>query len=214
MSKLVQRFLSMLLCLIMVFGVLPGAVFAEDDAVSDISAVPEIEQQETEPQKTETGSIISDNTDTMVHPLPIYYVSGSFNEWTTGAEDYRMTANGNNTFSLAIWLTEGTYELRVTDSTGERSWGDGSGNYMLTLERNAAVLVNFDEVSGLVTVTDDTQTETDCFNYEVLNGTFCAITEYTGTAKELLIPVIYDCIVDMDSEKAEITVHLMKGLRE
>ena len=32
--------------------------------------------------------------------------------------------------------------------------------------------------------------------------------------KELLIPVIYDCIVDMDSEKAEITVHLMKGLRE
>lgn len=32
--------------------------------------------------------------------------------------------------------------------------------------------------------------------------------------KELLIPVIYDCIVDMDSEKAEITVHMMKGLRE
>ena len=32
--------------------------------------------------------------------------------------------------------------------------------------------------------------------------------------KELLIPVIYDCIVAMDSEKAEITVHLMKGLRE
>lgn len=32
--------------------------------------------------------------------------------------------------------------------------------------------------------------------------------------KELLIPVIEDCILDMDSENAQITVRLMKGLRE
>lgn len=37
------------------------------------------------------------------------------------------------------------------------------------------------------------------------------VREVSG--EELLIPVIHDCIVNMDSEKAEIIVHMMKGLR-
>lgn len=37
------------------------------------------------------------------------------------------------------------------------------------------------------------------------------VREVSG--EELLIPVIQDCIVNMDSEKAEIIVHMMKGLR-
>lgn len=35
-----------------------------------------------------------------------------------------------------------------------------------------------------------------------------------ANGRELLIPVIYDCIVNMDSQKAEITVHMLKGLGE
>ena len=54
----------------------------------------------------------------------VYYVAGSMNDWEVAHEGYRMTPNGDDTYSLALWLAAGTHELKITDGTWENTWSE------------------------------------------------------------------------------------------
>ena len=89
-------------------------------------------------------------------PTPAaYYVAGSFNEWNPGSEDYKMTDNGDGTYTLTLNLVAGDYSLKVTNGTWDQSWGGNgeNGNYDFTIAEDRAVTVTFDGTT--VTVDGD-----------------------------------------------------------
>ena len=79
-------------------------------------------------------------------PVDTYYVAGSFNEWNCAADGYMMTDNGDDTFSLTLTLTAGSYSLKVTNGTWDQSWGGNGegGNYDFVVEADGEVTVTFD----------------------------------------------------------------------
>lgn len=90
-------------------------------------------------------------------PVPVtgpLYVAGDFNGWTNPDEAYKMTDNGDGTFSLVLELTAGTQALKVTNGTWDLSWGgDGeNGNYVYEMAADGKVTVTFD--GATVTVTE------------------------------------------------------------
>ena len=100
-------------------------------------------------------SVTISGVDVPVPPSPSYYVAGSFNEWNCAADGYRMTDNGDDTFSLTLSLTVGEYALKVTDGTWDNSWGGTGegGNYEFIVVTDGEITVSFD--GETVTVTGD-----------------------------------------------------------
>ena len=100
-------------------------------------------------------SVTISGVDVPVPPSPSYYVAGGFNEWNCAADGYRMTDNGDDTFSLTLSLTVGEYALKVTDGTWDNSWGGTGegGNYEFIVVTDGEITVSFD--GETVTVTGD-----------------------------------------------------------
>ncbi len=84
-----------------------------------------------------------------------YYVAGDFNEWNPADSNYLMSANLDGTYSLTLSMTQGTYNLKVTDGSWSNCWGDGSGNYVVVVESDCNVTIGFDPTSGTITATGD-----------------------------------------------------------
>ena len=82
-----------------------------------------------------------------------WYIAGTMNGWNCCDEAFKMTADGDGTYSLTISLAAGDHALKVTNGTWDVSFGgDGpDGNFVFTLEADEEVLVEFDGV-GTVAV--------------------------------------------------------------
>ena len=91
-----------------------------------------------------------------VPPVPtsdVWYVAGTMNEWNCADEAYKMTANGDGTFTHTFAITAGSHGLKVTNGTWDVSFGGtgADGNYEFTAEADCDVTVNYDG-NGVVTV--------------------------------------------------------------
>ena len=97
---------------------------------------------------TVTGSDIGESQGTAA-PAPSgsnWYVAGTMNEWNCCDESYKMTANGDGTFSYSYSATAGDHSLKVTNGTWDVSFGgDGeNGNYDFNVPADGNVTVTFD----------------------------------------------------------------------
>ena len=83
----------------------------------------------------------------------IFYVAGSFNGWNQAAEGYQMTTSDDVAYTLTLSLTAGSHAFKVTNGTWDKSWGGtgADGNYELTLDADANVVVTFDTATQTVT---------------------------------------------------------------
>ena len=90
----------------------------------------------------------------------VAYVAGTMNGWTNPDEAYKMTDNGDGTFTLTFSLTAGDHALKVTNGTWDHSYGgDGAdGNYEFGMSADGEVTVDYDGNGG-VKVTGDNVTE-------------------------------------------------------
>lgn len=71
--------------------------------------------------------------------IPVeYFVRGDFNSWGADAA-YKMTDNGDGTYTLTISLAAGTYEYKVGDAGWSFSAPDGMENLSLTLSAEGEV---------------------------------------------------------------------------
>ena len=90
-----------------------------------------------------------------VDPAPTpsgWYVAGTMNSWNCADEAYKMTANGDGTFSFTFAVTAGDYQLKVTNGTWDTCFGDPNGpegNYAFTATEDTNCVVKFDGVSAI-----------------------------------------------------------------
>lgn len=92
-----------------------------------------------------------------------FYVAGSFNGWNAAAEGYQMIANGEVTYELIFALNQGSYAMKVTNGTWDKSWGGegAGGNYEFDVAGdNATVTVTFDTATETVSVSVQENTAT------------------------------------------------------
>lgn len=92
-------------------------------------------------------------------PVPtsdVWYVAGTMNNWTCNDEAYKMTDNGDGSFSFTFAITAGSHALKVTNGTWDVSFGGSGadGNYEFTANADGDITVNYDG-NGVVTVTGD-----------------------------------------------------------
>lgn len=75
-----------------------------------------------------------------------WYVAGTMNEWNCCDEAYKMTANGDGTYSYTFNVTPGDYALKVTNGTWDVSYGgDGAdGNFEFNATDEGKATVKFD----------------------------------------------------------------------
>ena len=75
-----------------------------------------------------------------------WYVAGTMNEWNCADEAYKMTDNGDGTYSYTFAVTPGDYALKVTNGTWDVSYGgDGAdGNYEFNVTDETNCTVKFD----------------------------------------------------------------------
>ena len=76
----------------------------------------------------------------------VWYVAGTMNEWNCADESYKMTANGDGTYSYTFPVVPGDYALKVTNGTWDVSFGgDGAdGNYEFNVTDETNCTVKFD----------------------------------------------------------------------
>ena len=87
-----------------------------------------------------------------------YYVAGQESlcgvDWNPGAEQNKMTANGNGTYSKVFSNVEpGTYNFKVTDGTWSNSWGKNGSNYDFAVTTKCDVTITFNKDTKEITVT-------------------------------------------------------------
>lgn len=93
-------------------------------------------------------------------PVPVFedwYVAGTMNNWNCADPEYKMTANGDGSFTYSMNLDAGSYQLKVTNGTWDVCYGqDGGpeGNYGFSVNPSGEVTVNYDG-NGVVTVEGD-----------------------------------------------------------
>lgn len=80
-----------------------------------------------------------------------WYVAGDFNSWNQCDAAYKMTDNGNGTFSVTFAMTAGAHELKVTNGTWDVSFGKdgGADNFVYEAAADGNVTVTF-TVDGAV----------------------------------------------------------------
>jgi hypothetical protein len=69
------------------------------------------------------------------------------NDWNCADESYKMTANGDGTFSYTFNVTPGDYQLKVTNGTWDISFGDPNGpegNFAFNASDEGKATVKFD----------------------------------------------------------------------
>ena len=95
-----------------------------------------------------------------------YYLLGSMNDWTP-KEDNLMTDNGDGTYSITMFLTEGTYEYKA--GVPDWSWSCPSGaNAMLKLDCDCEVTFTLDLAANEVYVEGDGLGEVDPMTIEYI----------------------------------------------
>ena len=90
-----------------------------------------------EPTGTPGGSTATGDT---------WYVAGTMNDWNCADESYKMTANGDGTYSYTFAVTPGDYALKVTNGTWDVNFGgDGAdGNFEFNAADAGNCTVKFD----------------------------------------------------------------------
>ena len=75
-----------------------------------------------------------------------WYIAGTMNEWNCADEAYKMTDNGDGTYSYTFKVTPGDYALKVTNGTWDVNFGgDGTdGNYEFNVTDETNCVVKFD----------------------------------------------------------------------
>ena len=77
----------------------------------------------------------------------VWYVAGTMNEWNCCDEAYKMTANGDGTYSYTFAVTPGDYQLKITNGTWDVCYGDPNGpegNYAFNVTDETNCVVKFD----------------------------------------------------------------------
>lgn len=75
-----------------------------------------------------------------------WYVAGTMNDWNCADESYKMTDNGDGTFSYTFKVTPGDYALKVTNGTWDVNFGGSGadGNYEFNVTDETNCVVKFD----------------------------------------------------------------------
>lgn len=87
---------------------------------------------------------------TGITPPPVggstWYVAGTMNDWNCADEAYKMTDNGDGTYSYIFAVTPGDYQLKVTNGTWDTCFGDPDGpegNYAFNVTDETNCIVTF-----------------------------------------------------------------------
>ncbi len=123
------------------------SVYPQEPAAPETTQAPETEPVTTEPPKTE-------------EPAATYFVAGSEalcgSNWKENDEANQMTLNADGLYEITYSeVPAGSYEFKVTDGTWNNSWGDGSGNYLLTLAEKSNVTIRFNADPKAITVNQE-----------------------------------------------------------
>ncbi|MBQ7857842.1 MAG: starch-binding protein, partial [Oscillospiraceae bacterium] len=97
----------------------------------------------------------SEDTTTGEDVVTNYYVTGSFNGWVNGDENYIMTADDNGVYHANIAVEEpGNVSLKVTTGSWDPAWGGTgeNGNYEFNMSVAGTATVNFDPTTGVITI--------------------------------------------------------------
>ena len=83
----------------------------------------------------------------------VYYVAGTFNNWTVNGA--QMTKGEDGLYSVTIsGVTAGDIEFKVTQGDWNlESWGDNGSNYKITLTEDSDVTITFNPDTKAITVT-------------------------------------------------------------
>ena len=100
-----------------------------------------------------------DNVESAPAPTPVLdacYVAGTMNDWNCADEAYKMTDNGDGTYTITFNLTAGDHALKVTNGTWDVSFGGtgADGNYEFNVPADGTYTVTFDGTT--VTVVEGT----------------------------------------------------------
>ena len=91
-----------------------------------------------------------------VVPEATYIIAGSGmfgTEWDPANTANQMTLNADGLYEKVYTnVAAGTYEFKVTDGTWNNSWGNGTGNYSITVEEESNVTILFNEQTKVITV--------------------------------------------------------------
>lgn len=100
---------------------------------------------------TVEGEGVGEFTGTVSTPDPVvggtWYVAGTMNEWNCADDAYKMTDNGDGTYTYIFKVTPGDYQLKVTNGTWDTSFGDPNGpegNYAFNVTDETNCVVKFD----------------------------------------------------------------------
>ena len=99
------------------------------------------------------------------------YIAGNFNAWNPGDANYKLTNNGNGTYTITFSPTPGTLEYKFTRGSWDTVEGNASGgflpnrtyNYPGGVQSIEVTIVGWEDVSGLHTAED---------NVEILDADF------------------------------------------
>lgn len=95
-------------------------------------------------------TVVGDNVvdpDPSLNGPAAWYVAGTMNEWNCADEAYKMTDNGDGTYSYTFSVTPGDYQLKVTNGTWDVCFGDENGpegNYAFNVTDETNCVVKFD----------------------------------------------------------------------
>lgn len=75
-----------------------------------------------------------------------WYVAGTMNDWNCCDAAYKMTDNGDGTYSYTFAVTPGDYALKVTNGTWDINYGGegADGNYEFNASDEGNVTIKFD----------------------------------------------------------------------
>ena len=108
----------------------------------------------------EEEPVIPESSEPPAEPADSYYVAGDKSlcgsEWSADDSNNKMThVSGSKYEKVYTNVAAGTYNLKVTNGTWDKNWGDNGNNYTFVVSAACDVTVSFDADTGIVAVSGE-----------------------------------------------------------
>ena len=108
----------------------------------------------------EEEPVIPESSEPPAEPADSYYVAGDSSlcgsNWSENDSNNKMTHVSNGVYEKVYTnVAAGTYNLKVTNGTWDKNWGDNGNNYTFVVSATCDVTVSFDANSQTVSVTGE-----------------------------------------------------------